>query len=138
MDPLPNYVPMKEKSTAAYPLQLLTAKNLVYSINSSYVGFSERENRLDPPRLRMHSKDAAARKIQDGELVRVFNGRGEMQVLAQISESTRAGIVLMPHGWWGSRLPGGSSTNAVTSDNLADLGGGGDFRDIFVQVAKAG
>ena len=137
LDPLPNYTPAREKTTAAYPLQLLTPKNLVYSINSSYVGFSVREKEVEPSRLHMHSKDAAVRGIQDGDLVRVFNQRGEMQVRAQISDAAGLGLVLMPHGWWGSRLPNGNSVNAVTSDSLADLGGGGDFRDAFVQVKKA-
>ncbi len=136
MDPLPNYTAVREKTSAAYPLQLLTPKNLVYSINSSYVGVSTREKQLEPPRLRMHPKDAAARGIQDGALVRVFNQRGQMQVRAQITDAARVGIVLMPHGWWGSQLPGGNSVNAITPDNLADLGGGGDFRDAFVQVKK--
>ncbi len=137
LDPLPNYTPVREKTTAAYPLELLTPKNLVYSINSSYVGFSEREKQMGPARLRMHIKDAAARGIKDGDTVRMFNQRGSMLVRAQISDATRAGIVLMPHGWWASQLPGGSSANAVTSDNLSDMGGGGDFRDARVQVAKA-
>jgi anaerobic selenocysteine-containing dehydrogenase len=92
---------------------------------------------LEPPRLRMHQKDAAARGIQEGDTVRVFNERGSMLVQVQISDATRAGIVSMPHGWWASRLPGGSSVNAVTPDNLSDMGGGGDFRDACVQVAKA-
>jgi anaerobic selenocysteine-containing dehydrogenase len=136
LDPLPNYTPVKERVSAAYPLELLTPKNLVYSINSSYVGFSEKEKQLEPPRLRIHQRDAATRGIQEGDTVRVFNQRGSMLVRAQISDTTRPGVVSMPHGWWASRLPGGSSANAVTSDNLSDMGGG-DFRDACVQVAKA-
>jgi anaerobic selenocysteine-containing dehydrogenase len=136
LDPLPNYTPVKEKSSPAYPLQLLTPKNLVYSINSSYVGVSEREKHA-APRLRMHQKDALARGIQDGDMVRMLNERGSMLIHVRISDTTRAGIVSMPHGWWASQLPGGSSPNAVTSDNLSDMGGFGDFRDSRVQVAKA-
>lgn len=137
LDPLPDYTPVREKTSAAYPLEFLTPKNLVYSINSSYVGFSEKEKQLEPPRLRMHQKDAAARGVGEGDTVRVFNQRGSMLVQVQISDATRPGIVSMPHGWWASRLPGGNSANAVTSDNLSDMGGGGDFRDACVQVAKA-
>ena len=49
----------------------------------------------------------------------------------------RPHIVIMLHGWWASRI-GGSSANALTSDRLTDLGGGGRLHDVWVGVEKSG
>jgi anaerobic selenocysteine-containing dehydrogenase len=57
---------------------------------------------------------------------------------ARIGDRIRPGVVSMPSGWWASLSPGGSSANALTSDGLSDLGGGGDFHDALVQVELAG
>lgn len=55
---------------------------------------------LDPePAVRMNPKDAADRGIEDGDLVRVFNDRGECVVKARLTEGYRPGQVNIPHGW---------------------------------------
>ena len=85
----------------------------------------------------MHKDDAGPRGIVDGDMVRVFNEGGSLQIRAQVA-ADRVGrqVVAMSHGWWASRMPGGSSANALTPDGLSDLGGGGDFHDARVQVEK--
>ena len=45
--------------------------------------------------------------------------------------------MFMLHGWWASRI-GGASVNALTSDALTDLGGGGRLHDVWVEVEKTG
>lgn len=55
---------------------------------------------------------------------------------AEVSEGVPLGLAAISHGWWASRLPGASSTNALTSDGLTDMGGGGDFHDAWVQIEK--
>jgi anaerobic selenocysteine-containing dehydrogenase len=84
----------------------------------------------------MHKDDADRRGIVDGDMVRVFNQRGSLQIPAQVVDRVRQQVVAMSHGWWASRMPGGSSANALTPDGLSDLGGGGDFHDARVQVKK--
>jgi hypothetical protein len=46
-----------------------------------------------------------------------------------------AKVVAIPFGWWTLHSPGHVSANAVTSDGLSDLGGGGDWHDTRVEVA---
>ena len=74
------------------------------------------------PRLQMHQDDAAQRGIVDGDMVRVFNQRGSLQIRAQVVDQFGARVVAMSHGWWASRMSGGSSANALTPDGLSDLG----------------
>ena len=137
LDPLPAYVPAKENGGSAYPLQLLISKAARSFLNSSYAGVEVTAKAEGAPRLKIHPDDARLRGIADGNRVRVFNARGAMLVRALVTIDVRAGVVAMPHGFWGSRLPGGSSPNALTPDGLSDLGGGGDFHDARVQVSKA-
>ncbi|MGE5277428.1 MAG: molybdopterin-containing oxidoreductase family protein [Acidobacteriota bacterium] len=143
LDPLPGYVPPREKADARHPLMLLTSKASPHFLNSSHVGVKRSAQAEGEPRLRMNPADAAARGIADGDMVRVFNDRGSMLVRVRLVDpslvgSMRAGVVAMSHGWWASRMPGASSPNALTPDGLSDLGGGGDFHDARVQVARAG
>lgn len=83
-------------------------------------------------------EDAAPRKIRDGDLVRIFNDRGSMKMRARVGDGARPGVVSLPHGFWATKLPGGSSGNALTPDGLSDLGGGADFLDSRVEVEPTG
>jgi anaerobic selenocysteine-containing dehydrogenase len=74
------------------------------------------------------------REIADSDWVRVFSDRGEVTVRARVGDLVRPGVVAMPSGWWASLSPGGADANALTSDGLSDLGGGGDFHDTLVEV----
>ena len=134
-DPLPEYVPAGRDSKN-YPLMLLTSKAAKYFLNSSHAGGRANVKREGEPLVQMHADDADVRGIRDGDMVRVFNQRGSVQIRAQVVDRVRPRVVAMSHGWWASQMPGGSSANALTPDGLSDLGGGGDFHDARVQVEK--
>jgi trimethylamine-N-oxide reductase (cytochrome c) len=44
--------------------------------------------------------DAAARGIHDGDVVRVFNDRGQMLTGARVTEDVRAGVIRVNEGGW--------------------------------------
>jgi len=48
----------------------------------------------------MNNKDAAQRGIADGDLVRVFNGRGQLLAGARVSEDYAPGVVRIYEGAW--------------------------------------
>jgi anaerobic selenocysteine-containing dehydrogenase len=142
-DPLPRFVPARESPAgnpelaARYPLMLLSSKSALHFLNSSYTGVARHRNAEHEPLLEMHPADAAARGLADGCWVEVCNDRGRVQLRARLGDRVRPGVVAMPHGWWASLSPGGSSANALTPDGLADRGGGGEFYDVLVEVAAA-
>jgi anaerobic selenocysteine-containing dehydrogenase len=78
--------------------------------------------------------DAVARGIADGDRVRVRNDRGALELRARVGDGVRPGVVSIPHGRWRS-LSGGAA-NDLTSDGLADRGGGGDFYGTRVEVER--
>ena len=83
----------------------------------------------------MHPTDAAARGIRDGEMVRTWNDRGAFLAKARVCEDTRPGVVVGLSIWWAKLAPGGRNANAVTGQELTDLGGGATFYDVLVEVS---
>ena len=133
-DPEPAYAPAP--APAGAPLVLVSAKTALRFLNSSYahLGWHGR-GEGGGPEVRMDPADAAPRGIADGDRVRVHNERGELLVTARVGDAVRPGVVSIPHGWW--RSVSGGAANDLTSDGLADRGGGGDFFGTRVEVTRA-
>ena len=143
IDPLPGFEPARESPAgdvqlaARYPLALLTGKSALHFLNSSYANLPRHLKAEREPLLDLHPDDAAPRAIADGDLVRVFNDRGSVELRVRVDDRVRAGVAAMPSGWWASLSRGGTSANSLTSDGLSDWGGGGDFHDTLVEVERA-
>jgi biotin/methionine sulfoxide reductase len=55
----------------------------------------------------MHPRDAAARGIRDGDVVRVFNERGACLAGVRLHEGLRPGVFVLPTGaWYDPLVPG--------------------------------
>ena len=61
--------------------------------------------------LTMHPQDAAARGIEAGDVVRVFNDRGACLAGVRLSDGLRQGVVVLPTGaWYDPLVPGEAGT----------------------------
>ncbi|MBB1599044.1 molybdopterin-dependent oxidoreductase [Variovorax sp. UMC13] len=136
-DGLPDHVPNHEPagSSAAYPLAMISppARNF---LNSTFVNVTSLRAIEGEPLLEIHADDAAARGIENGAMVRVFNGRGEHRCRAEVSRRARTGVV---HGlgiWWRKLGHDGTNVNELTSQRLTDIGRGPTFYDCLVQVER--
>jgi anaerobic selenocysteine-containing dehydrogenase len=142
LDPVPTYTPPRENVASApelarrYPLAFISppAHHFLNSTFSAQPVFVRRES---GPSLTIHPKDAAARGIADGQRVRTFNDRGSFLATARVSDEARPGVVVGLSIWWSKMCPGGRNANAVTSQELTDMGGGATFYDALVDVARA-
>jgi len=74
------------------------------------------------PSLTLHPRDAAARGIEQGQMVRAFNDRGSFLARAHVSDAARPGLVVGLSIWWAKMCPGGRNANAVTGQELTDMG----------------
>ena len=141
MDPLPFFNPPAESVVSnpelakRFPLAFLSppARNF---LNSSFANMKRFRDIEGEPRLEMHAADAAARGIQEDDLVRVYNDRGSYQLRARVNDKPRRGVVVAPSVWWRKHAPDGRNANAVTSQRIADLGGAATFYDCLVEVEK--
>ena len=108
------------------------AWNLNYSVKVIEEVVSAIYRKLD-----IHPDDAAARDIESGAPVRVFNDRGSLLATARVTNRARPGVVVAPSVWWRRLAPGGENANAVTSQALTDLGRAATFYDCLVEVQPA-
>jgi anaerobic selenocysteine-containing dehydrogenase len=134
VDPVPFYNPPAENGDK-YPLAFLSppARNFLNSSFANLVRFRELERE---PHLDMHPRDARARGIADGDMVRVFNDRGSQRLRARVNAKPRPGVVVAPSVWWKKYSPDGRNANNLTSQRTTDLGGGATFYDCRVQVER--
>jgi len=137
LDALPGYVPIvgDGAAAAAWPLRLMSAK-VAQFLNSEYANLPLRGAMRDGPLVQLNPADAAARGIEAGDAVRLYNERGAVEAHAQVSEDTAPGVAYMPFGWWMGATLNGSSANALTPDGLSDHGFGSNAFDARVEVTR--
>ena len=136
LDGLPDHLPNHELAgtSAAYPLAMISppARNF---LNSSFVNVQSLRDIEGEPLLEIHADDAQSRGITTGQMVRVFNDRGEYRCKAKVSARARPGVVNGLGIWWRKLGPSGTNVNEVTSQRLTDMGHGPVFYDCLVEVA---
>jgi anaerobic selenocysteine-containing dehydrogenase len=137
-DGLPDHVPNHETigSSPSYPLAMISppARNF---LNSTFVNLRSLRDIETEPLLEMHPADAEPRGIVTGDIVRVFNDRGEYHCKAEVSARARPGVVNGLGIWWRKDGLRGTNVNELTSQRLTDLGGGPVFYDCLVEVQAA-
>jgi anaerobic selenocysteine-containing dehydrogenase len=118
-----------------YPLEMISSKNHD-NMNST---FGERAA-VDAATslLRLHPKDAGPRRIQTGDRVRVFNGRGSLLLKAEVGDEVLEGVVQAPSVRWPKRAMDGRNANVLTSGRLTDIGAGPTFYSCLVEVERCG
>ena len=119
----------------AYPLEFLPRKADNY-MNSTFgnIPVHQRMESRTVGVLEMNRVDAAARAIESGDEVEVFNGRGFVALKALVNGQVAAGVVAARLDW--NKLSGGRNVNALTSETLTDIGGGPTFYSTLVEVKK--
>jgi len=117
-----------DPATDAHPLTLISPAT-DRTINST-LGEAARPDVL----LDISEADAAARGIADGDLVRVFNAQGSVEIKARVTPLVRPGTVAMPKGVWRRHSRNGFTATALVPDTLTDLGGGACYNDARVNV----
>jgi len=138
---IPDYVPNYESAASApelarsYPLAMISppARNF---LNSTFVNVKSLRDIEREPLLEMHESDAAVRGLRDGEIVRVFNERGDYHCKLSISERARPGVVNGLGVWWRKLGLNGRNVNELTHQRLTDMGAAPSFYDCLVEVQK--
>lgn len=140
---VPVYVPAAEgpssPSTARYPLQCIGPHSKT-RVNSTWDENAWLEE-ADPRVMWMSLQDAAARRIRDGDRVRVFNERGALVVRVRVTRRIRPGVVSVPEGGWYTPDADGTCTrgsvNVLTSQAPTPLARGNGQHTMLVEVTRA-
>ena len=127
LDPLPTHTPLAESADgspdlhAKYPLALLTPSTHHF-LNTTFGNVPSLVHKEGTPFIELNRADAAARGITHGDLVRVFNDRGETYVTAIVGETTKPGVAVAPAIWWNKHHKVRTGLNAL--DQPAHIGHG--------------
>jgi len=80
----------------------------------------------------LHPEDADKEEIADGDPIRLWNERGEVELVARLSDRVQPGLLVSYMVRWGA------NANATTSDAPADMGGNSTFHTNYVSLAPVG
>jgi len=117
-----------------YPLALITPKTHLF-LNSTFANQHRQHGAQPEPFVVIHPDDAAARGIEHGAQIRVWNDRGAFEARARVSDDTRSDVLVAPMGWWNRDYPRRLSAQATTFQALTTLGTAPIFNDNRVQTA---
>ena len=118
-----------------YPISLISPKPHAF-LNSQYANEPVQQRRQGEQIVVVHPNDAAARKIKNGDYIRVFNDRGSFEGKAELSTDVQEGLAVANLGYWPGLSRSGSAVNATTSSSHSNLGGAGCQSDNRVEIAR--
>ena len=137
---VPEHVPNYESAQSSpelsrrYPLAMISPPARHF-LNSTFVNVKSLRAIEGEPVVEVHPDDAAARGIEHGALVRIFNDRGEYRCKAEVSSRARPGVVNGLGVWWRKFGVDGTNVNELTSQRLTDIGRAPTFYDCLVDIA---
>ncbi|ADO49140.1 selenate/tellurate reductase subunit YnfF [[Enterobacter] lignolyticus] len=145
INPLPVYAPgfegHEDPAREEFPLQL-TGFHYKGRTHSTY-GNIDVLQQACPQEIWINPLDARARGIENGDVVNVFNKRGQMQIRAKVTPRIIPGVTAMGQGAWlkadmfGDKVDHGGSINILTSPRPSPLAKGNPSHSNLVQVTKA-
>jgi anaerobic selenocysteine-containing dehydrogenase len=136
MPALPDHWDVIEEVDAVHPFRLATspARNFLNSTFNETPTSLRREVR---PEVMIHSDDAAAAGIANGDAVVLGNKRGKVQLHARVYDGVRRGVLIAESIWPNSAYPDGRGINTLTgADPIAPYGGAA-FHDNRVWIKRA-
>ena len=129
--------PLREK----YPLQFNQARSR-FRVHSAYSG-AKWIQEVSEPHIELNPVDAAARGLEDGDAVEVFNDRGSFRTVLRLNESVRPESAFMVESTYRQYLDG-TIMQAVSNDTLNERGYALPFgpmipyNDTLIEIKKAG
>ncbi|MGG3555716.1 molybdopterin-dependent oxidoreductase [Peribacillus frigoritolerans] len=131
-EPLPTYTPIIKDSDL--PFLFIPAPNHNF-LNSTFSNNAKHISMEKEPKLHMNAADAKTMGIAAGDMVRIWNGRGECLLIAAPGENVLQGV-LVSQGLWQNTPETKQHINSPTPDRLADMGNGAVFFSGRVDLEK--
>lgn len=125
------YLPPTDGPQAQFPLALVSPGSRE-RITSTMGEYSRKELTLT-----LHPEDAAARGLESGDTVRVWNDLGEVICPVETSDRLRTGVALLPKGAWRKHSRNGMTATALAPDRVQRTAGAAVYNDARVEVESA-
>jgi anaerobic selenocysteine-containing dehydrogenase len=139
VEPLPTYTPrpdsaMRPALGGRYKLNVISPKSHAF-LNSSFGNLPAQLHHAGEQVVLVSPRDARARNIGDGSVVRLFNDNGSIEAVAKVTADVMDGVVVAPMGYWRSLSRGSGTVNALNTSEFADLGRAPTFSDTLADLA---
>ncbi|GAB6257840.1 molybdopterin oxidoreductase family protein [Peribacillus sp. N1] len=131
-EPLPTYTPIIKDSDL--PFLFIPAPNHNF-LNSTFSNNAKHISMEKEPKLHMNAADAKTMGIAPGDIVKIWNDRGECLLTAAPGENVLPGV-LVSQGLWQNTPETKQHINSLTPDRLADMGNGAVFFSGRVDLEK--
>jgi anaerobic selenocysteine-containing dehydrogenase len=133
--PMPDWHadPEDEEAAARWPLRLLTAPGY-FQPHTTYSGVASLRLQQGAPVCILHPDEARSRNLQDGQRVRVFNDRGAIGLVLQVSDEVQVGVAFVPGQRRDEETVSGT-INMLCSDRYTDMGAGATYQSTWLEVA---
>mgnify|MGYP001766484373 FL=1 len=132
VNPLPAYEPLNDFGEEHLPLRLMTP-NIASRIHSQFGNLQVIRSVVEEPAWEMSVADARRRGLRNGDMVRVFNSRGEVRGRVRVTARVRNGSLVFPNGIWMSE---GGGVNMLIAPSETDMGHGAAFHNTRVDMEK--
>jgi anaerobic selenocysteine-containing dehydrogenase len=118
---------------ARWPLRLLTAPGY-FQPHTTYSGVALLRQREGLPVCILHPEDAQARRLRDGQRVRLYNERGAAGLVLKVSDEVQPGVAFVPGQRRDEETVSGT-VNMLCSDRYTDMGEGATYQSTWLEVA---
>jgi len=123
------YLPLAAEEDPRYPLALISPAHVRMTTST----FGESLEGIVP--LVLHPADLAARGLNEGDNVRIYNELGECHTTVTTrGDAPRRGTAVLAKGLWRKHTHNGLTANALAPAHLSDYGRGACYNDARVQV----
>ncbi|MGM9534663.1 MAG: molybdopterin-dependent oxidoreductase [Intestinibacter sp.] len=130
---IPRYI---ENSSQDYPLNLVAVPSCE-TLNSIFLERKDIVEKRGKVTLKVNSKDAKSRRIEDGDEIICFNDLGEVGFVAEVTDTVAQGAVVAEGVYNMDFSINGRLVNALHDDRLSDIGEATTLNSNTVDIKRA-
>jgi len=132
VDPLPKFRPRKKTDSNQF---ILISPKHHHFLNSGYTNLADSSELSKTQTVLINPDDAMSNEINTGDAVKVWNSRGSLYAVAQVSDDVINEVIVVNHGFWMKHLKG-NTVNALTESCPSEIGRGITVNDTIVHIKK--
>jgi anaerobic selenocysteine-containing dehydrogenase len=127
--------PWSDPRPAADRLRLLSPAS-PWLMNDSFANDRKITKRMGRPSVTLHPADAASRGLGDGDMVRLSNASGTLELAVAVSDIVPQGVAYSPKGRWLKREQSQANVNVLNDGRKADFGASTSVHGVEVTAER--
>ncbi len=131
-----SYKPTADTTSARQPLHLLTGRLRDQWHGMSRTGtIAQLYNHVEEPLLSMNQADMQRRQLNNDDIVKISNKRGELNIRVRASDEVKPAETFLPMHW-GSQFMNGLGANALTPSSFDETSKQPELKHTTIKLEK--